>query len=307
MNGTLPSGDRGYRGGDSVWQSGSPWTVFGTVGLVCGITHSPQRVTPPGGNPAARNGQDGRESGPNRIGALRIFAFGRHDRQSHLLAHGPGQEAADRMSLPARGLHQLRKGGAVRPFQQIEDLGGLASVPRRTLLLGGFGRLLCRAGLLGRLRLLGRNVGACWGNAGLLAGFRLLCAGERSRLEVRSQTGGGYCSFTNPAQRGRRCPRGWDWYQCPLKVDEGTGVRGAYREARRAAFGQSVARLQQASSAAVSTLLKVMIDPNTPASTKVRAADSVLDHSAKAIEIEDIDARLTELERTAETTKGQRR
>jgi hypothetical protein len=81
----------------------------------------------------------------------------------------------------------------------------------------------------------------------------------------------------------------------------------AYREARRTAFGQSVARLQQASSAAVSTLLKVMIDPSTPPSTKVRAADSVLGHSAKAIEIEDIDARLTELERTAETTKGQRR
>lgn len=81
----------------------------------------------------------------------------------------------------------------------------------------------------------------------------------------------------------------------------------AYREARRAAFGQSVARLQQASSAAVSTLLKVMIDPSTPSSTKVRAADSVLGHSAKAIEIEDIDARLTELERTAEATKGQRR
>jgi hypothetical protein len=81
----------------------------------------------------------------------------------------------------------------------------------------------------------------------------------------------------------------------------------AYREARRAAFGQSVARLQQASSAAVSTLLKVMIDPNTPASTKVRAADSVLGHSAKAIEIEDIDARLAELERTAQATKGQRR
>ena len=81
----------------------------------------------------------------------------------------------------------------------------------------------------------------------------------------------------------------------------------AYREARRLAFGQSVARLQQASSAAVSTLLKVMIDPSTPPSTKVRAADSVLGHSAKAIEIEDIDARLTELERTAETTKGQRR
>ena len=81
----------------------------------------------------------------------------------------------------------------------------------------------------------------------------------------------------------------------------------AYREARRAAFGQSVARLQQASSAAVSTLLKVMLDPATPPATKVRAVDSVLNHAAKAIEIEDIEARLTDLERTAEATRGQRR
>jgi hypothetical protein len=58
----------------------------------------------------------------------------------------------------------------------------------------------------------------------------------------------------------------------------------AYREARRRAFRQSISRLQQASSAAVSTLLKVMVDPGTPASTKVRAADSVLNHAAKAIE-----------------------
>ena len=74
----------------------------------------------------------------------------------------------------------------------------------------------------------------------------------------------------------------------------------AYREARRLAFRQSVARLQQASSAAVSTLLKVMVDPSTPVSTKVRAADSVMSHAAKAIEIEDIEARVSELERAAE-------
>lgn len=66
----------------------------------------------------------------------------------------------------------------------------------------------------------------------------------------------------------------------------------SYREARRAAFGQSVARLQQASSAAVTTLLRVMVDSNTPASTKVRAADSVLNHTTRAIELEDIEARL---------------
>ena len=77
----------------------------------------------------------------------------------------------------------------------------------------------------------------------------------------------------------------------------------AYREARRAAFRQSVARLQQASGAAVTTLLKLMIDPATPPSTKARAADSVLDHSAKAIELEDIEARVSELERAAEVSR----
>jgi hypothetical protein len=77
----------------------------------------------------------------------------------------------------------------------------------------------------------------------------------------------------------------------------------AYRAARRAAFGQSIARLQQGTSAAATTLLKTMIDPNTPASVKVRAADSVLNHSAKAIEIEDIEARVSELERAAEASK----
>ena len=79
--------------------------------------------------------------------------------------------------------------------------------------------------------------------------------------------------------------------------------QAAYRAARRAAHGQSIARLQQATSAAVSTLLKVMVDASTPASTKVRAADSVLNHSAKAMELEDIEARVAELERAVEASK----
>ena len=80
----------------------------------------------------------------------------------------------------------------------------------------------------------------------------------------------------------------------------------AYRQARRQAFSQSVARLQQASSAAVSTLLKVMVDASTPASTKVRAADSVLAHSARALELEDMEARVAELERSLESSKPYR-
>jgi len=77
----------------------------------------------------------------------------------------------------------------------------------------------------------------------------------------------------------------------------------AFRRAKRQAFQQSIARLQHASSAAVTTLLKVMLEPGTPPSTRVRAAECVLTHAAKAIEIEDIDARVSELERIAEASK----
>src|SRR5579863_5293620 len=77
----------------------------------------------------------------------------------------------------------------------------------------------------------------------------------------------------------------------------------AYREARRAAYGQATARLQQATSAAVSTLLKIMVDTNAPASTRVRAADSVLDHAKQAIEIEDVEVRVAALEQAAELSK----
>jgi len=80
----------------------------------------------------------------------------------------------------------------------------------------------------------------------------------------------------------------------------------AYRKARRDAFGQSVARLQQAASAAVTTLLKLMVDANTPASTKARCADSVLRHTVKAIELDDIEERPSELERATSDSKGRK-
>src|SRR5271169_258888 len=85
-----------------------------------------------------------------------------------------------------------------------------------------------------------------------------------------------------------------------LKLPE---FQTAYRQARRDAFGQAIARLQQGTSAAATTLLKVMIDPSVPASVRVRAADSIFNHAAKAIEIEEIDARLSELERASEASR----
>ena len=88
-----------------------------------------------------------------------------------------------------------------------------------------------------------------------------------------------------------------------LKVPE---FQTAYREARRAAFGQAIARLQQGTSAAATTLLKLLIDQNTPASVKARVADSIFNHAAKAIQIEDIEARVAALE-AATTVEGSRR
>ena len=82
-----------------------------------------------------------------------------------------------------------------------------------------------------------------------------------------------------------------------LNVQE---FQGAYREARRKAYSQAVAKLQQGATAAATTLLKVMLDQNTPASVRVRAAECVMNHSSKAIEIEDVEARVTELERAAD-------
>ena len=80
----------------------------------------------------------------------------------------------------------------------------------------------------------------------------------------------------------------------------------AYREAHRVAYGQAVARLQQGTSAAATTLLKMMLDPKTPASVRVRAAECVMNQATKAIEIEDVEVRVTELERAAELSKSTR-
>ena len=80
----------------------------------------------------------------------------------------------------------------------------------------------------------------------------------------------------------------------------------AFRRARRQAFGQQISRLQYASAAAVTALHKLVVDPSAPPAVKVRAAYCIVILGNKAIEIDDIDQRLTELERAAEAAKNQR-
>jgi hypothetical protein len=49
-----------------------------------------------------------------------------------------------------------------------------------------------------------------------------------------------------------------------------------------------------------------MIDPNTPASVRLRAAEAIFNHAAKAIETEDIEARLAALEAAAASGEQRR-
>ena len=92
-------------------------------------------------------------------------------------------------------------------------------------------------------------------------------------------------------------PTLWRWLQ---RAD----FQHAYREARRQAVGQAIARLQQASSEAVSTLQDVMNDAGALASARVSAAKAVLETAVRAIEFEDLAARVEALEANAEQRKN---
>ncbi len=87
------------------------------------------------------------------------------------------------------------------------------------------------------------------------------------------------------------------WLQLPE-------FKSAYREARREGVNQAIARMQQATGAAGTVALKLMTDPNVPAAVRLRAAEFVFDRAISGVEIEDIEARLAELERAAEASNS---
>jgi hypothetical protein len=77
-----------------------------------------------------------------------------------------------------------------------------------------------------------------------------------------------------------------------------------YRLARRQAVSQSTGRLQQASGAAVTTLLKVMVDKDSPPASKIRACEMVLEYAFRGMELEDVEARVARLEQSQHQEQG---
>jgi hypothetical protein len=78
----------------------------------------------------------------------------------------------------------------------------------------------------------------------------------------------------------------------------------AYRQARRDAMWQTIARLQQNSGAAAATIFKIMVDLNAAASSRLRAAERVIEYGLRGMETEDIHARVSALERAADLSKS---
>jgi hypothetical protein len=73
--------------------------------------------------------------------------------------------------------------------------------------------------------------------------------------------------------------------------------RAACQETRRTVFSHAIGRLQDAAGAAATTLLKIMLDTNAPAATRLRAAEVVLEQAATGGEIEGMEDRVAKLER----------
>jgi hypothetical protein len=81
----------------------------------------------------------------------------------------------------------------------------------------------------------------------------------------------------------------WRWMQIPEFKEQ-------YRLARREAVSQAVGHLQGACSVAVLALKDIAQDVTCPAGARVSAARTVLELAIKGVELEDLAARVEELE-----------
>ena len=88
------------------------------------------------------------------------------------------------------------------------------------------------------------------------------------------------------------------WMRMPEFIEQ-------WRRARWEIVEQGYARAQQNSGACISLLLKLMVDPATPASSRIRAALGTFGIAREALDL-DIETRVAALERAAEMAKSSR-
>jgi hypothetical protein len=111
-----------------------------------------------------KNKSIGWASALQRIAALSVLDLGGCHFQAHLPAKHAGNKSANRVSLPARGFHEIRAGSTPGAPQQVQEFGSFAALAAVGSLLARLGRLGGRVGFLrpgtpfGRLALGRRDV-----------------------------------------------------------------------------------------------------------------------------------------------------
>ncbi len=77
------------------------------------------------------------------------------------------------------------------------------------------------------------------------------------------------------------------------------GFSRSFRRARRQAFNQATSLAQRYAPMAVNALAKIIMDENGPHSARVRAAATMLKFGRDSIELDDLAARVDDLEQAA--------
>ena len=89
------------------------------------------------------------------------------------------------------------------------------------------------------------------------------------------------------------------------RIRKTSEFQAEYLAARREEVSQAIARLQHASGAAASTMVRVMVAPESPASTRLHAADKILVHAQKGVVVEDLGMRMTAMEQEVRQKRGE--
>ena len=80
--------------------------------------------------------------------------------------------------------------------------------------------------------------------------------------------------------------------------------KAAYREAKREVVEHAICQLQRSAGKAVKALSAIIDEQEAPASARVSAAKTILEMAMKAVEIQDLEKRITELEKRVAENRG---
>lgn len=179
MTGTLLPRDRGHRESHPSRRSGSRRALPSAIRLVVGEAanfagNGSESEDARRGDDRAGKWSEMSTSGSERVDSLTVLPPCGGDDELHLSADAAGDEAADGMSLPARGFHNLGNGGTLDTPKHREDFSFLGYAAVGGGLCAARGSRSAGGWLMLRLRLRRCNVGR-------------LCRNIRRRWQLRSR------------------------------------------------------------------------------------------------------------------------